>query len=193
MREIEELAVVQSARAAAAANVNGAMNTNTNMNMNSSSNASQASRTSGRSRRSSSGNHHHQQQHNQYTASSSSSSSQVLRRTKITIAAPPGKLGIILANKADGKGTVVSGVRTSSVLVDQISPSDRIVAIDGEDVSRMTVSEITTLMSRKSEYERRLTVLTLPRGNANGGNGNGKPELSLSSRTATTGRLSSPR
>jgi hypothetical protein len=89
--------------------------------------------------------------------------SAAIRRTKITVVAPPGKLGIILANKADSKGTVVSGVRTSSVLVDRISPGDRIVAIDGEDVSRMTVSEITTIMSRKAEYERHLTVLTIPK------------------------------
>ena len=74
--------------------------------------------------------------------------------------APPGKLGIILANKADSKGTVVSGVRTSSVLAEKVSPGDRIVAIDGEDVSLMTVSEITTIMARKSEFERTLTVLT---------------------------------
>jgi C-terminal processing protease CtpA/Prc len=77
--------------------------------------------------------------------------------------APPGKLGIILANKADSKGTVVSGVRTSSVLAEKISPGDRIIAIDGEDVSRMTVSEITTIMARKSEFERSLTVLTTPK------------------------------
>jgi C-terminal processing protease CtpA/Prc len=81
----------------------------------------------------------------------------------VTVVAPPGKLGIILANKADSKGTVVSGVRTSSVLAEKISPGDRIVAIDGEDVSRMTVSEITTIMSRKSDYERTLTILTTPK------------------------------
>lgn len=104
---------------------------------------------------------------NVQTAASSVSSSAIARRTKITVIAPPGKLGIILANKADSKGTVVSGVRTSSVLVDRISPGDRIVAIDGEDVSRMTVSEITTIMSRKAEYERRLTVLTVPKGGNN--------------------------
>ncbi|OEU14771.1 hypothetical protein FRACYDRAFT_241326 [Fragilariopsis cylindrus CCMP1102] len=109
------------------------------------------------------------------TSSSVTSSSSIVRRSKTTIVAPPGKLGIILANKADSKGTVVSGVRTSSVLVDRISPGDRIVAIDGEDVSRMTVSEITTIMSRKAEYERRLTVLTIPKSgissNSEGGGG----------------------
>lgn len=87
-------------------------------------------------------------------------SAAITKRNKITVVAPPGKLGIILANKADSKGTVVSGVRTSSVLAEKISPGDRIIAIDGEDVSRMTVSEITTIMARKSEFERTLTVLT---------------------------------
>jgi C-terminal processing protease CtpA/Prc len=54
-------------------------------------------------------------------------------------------------------------VRTSSALVDKVSPGDRIVAIDGEDVSLMTVSEITSIMARKSDFERTLTVLTSPR------------------------------
>jgi len=86
------------------------------------------------------------------------------RRNRQNIVAPPGKLGIILANKFDTKGTVISGVRSSSVLADQIFPGDRIVAIDGEDVSRMTVSEITTIMARKNEFERVLAVLTTPKG-----------------------------
>ena len=89
--------------------------------------------------------------------------SSVARRSRVTVVAPPGKLGIILANKADARGTVVSGVRTSSALVEKVSPGDRIVAIDGEDVSLMTVSEITTIMARKSDFERTLTVLTSPR------------------------------
>lgn len=85
------------------------------------------------------------------------------RRNRHTVVAPPGKLGIILANKSDVlKGTVVSGVRASSVLADRVFPGDRIVAIDGEDVSRMTVSEITTIMARKTEFERTLTIMTTP-------------------------------
>jgi hypothetical protein len=90
-------------------------------------------------------------------------SSAVSKRSKVIVVAPPGKLGIILANKADSKGTVVSGVRTSSVLAEKISPGDRIIAIDGEDVSLMTVSEITTIMARKSDFERQLTVMTTPK------------------------------
>ena len=86
--------------------------------------------------------------------------SSIARRNKVTVVTPPGKIGIILANKADTKGTVVSGVRTTSVLAEKVSPGDRIISIDGEDVSRMTVSEITTIMARKSEFERTLVVLT---------------------------------
>ena len=97
------------------------------------------------------------------TSSSRRAAAAAARRTRMTIVAPPGKLGIILANKADSRGTVVSGVRTSSVMAEQISPGDRIVAIDGEDVSLMTVSEITTIMTRKADFERTLTVLTTPR------------------------------
>ena len=95
------------------------------------------------------------------------------RRSRITIQAPAGRLGIILANKADARGTVVSGVRSNSALVDRITPGDRIVAIDGEDVSLMTVSEITTIMARKADFERILTVLTTPRHTESTSNTNG--------------------
>eukprot|EP00980_Cylindrotheca_fusiformis_P011809 scaffold2816_cov121-Cylindrotheca_fusiformis.AAC.25 len=105
----------------------------------------------------------HRSTRKSYSSSQRSTGSAASKRSKVTIIAPPGKLGIILANKADSKGTVVSGVRNSSALVDKISPGDRIIGIDGEDVSRMTVSEITVIMSRKADYDRNLTVLTLPK------------------------------
>jgi len=95
--------------------------------------------------------------------SSSRSKNTITKRVKLTVVAPAGKLGIILANKTDAKGTVVSGVRTTSALADRISPGDRIIEIDGEDVSRMTVSEITSIMARKNDFERILTVLTTAR------------------------------
>jgi len=95
--------------------------------------------------------------------SSSRSKNTITKRVKLTVVAPAGKLGIILANKTDAKGTVVSGVRTTSALADRVSPGDRIIEIDGEDVSRMTVSEITSIMARKNDFERILTVLTTAR------------------------------
>ena len=92
--------------------------------------------------------------------SSRKTSSTLPKRSKKSVTAPAGKLGIILANKTDAKGTVVSGVRTTSVLANRITPGDRIIAIDGEDVSTMTVSEITSIMARKNDFERVLTILT---------------------------------
>jgi PDZ domain len=117
------------------------------------------------------------------TPSSSSRRPATARRSRITVHAPPGKLGIILANKADSRGTVVSGVRTTSVLAETITPGDRIVAIDGEDVSLMTVSEITTIMARNADFDRTLTVLTTPRHSdttttSNGINNIGSPRSS---------------
>jgi hypothetical protein len=84
------------------------------------------------------------------------------RQSRISVVAPRGKLGIILVNKAGFQGTVVAGVRSSSVLADTIFSGDRILAIDGENVSLMTVSEIATIMARKSEFERTLSVLPTP-------------------------------
>ncbi len=97
-----------------------------------------------------------------YSSRKSRKNITIPKRTKTVVTAPPGKLGIILANRTDSRGTVVSGVRTTSVLANRISPGDRIVSIDGEDVSRMTVPEITAIMARKSDFERVLTVLKSP-------------------------------
>ena len=85
-----------------------------------------------------------------------------MKAIKKTIIAPAGKLGIILANRTDSKGTVVSGVRTSSSLFDKIAPGDRIITIDGEDVTMMSVSEITSIMARKNDFERELVIISLP-------------------------------
>lgn len=120
--------------------------------------ASRKSRnSSNRKSRSSSKNHRHR---SSSQSSPRNKSHYVSNSSQKTIIAPAGKLGIILANKTDSRGTVVSGVRTSSVLSEKIFPGDRIVAVDGEDVSRMTVSEITSIMARKNDFNRELTVMT---------------------------------
>jgi C-terminal processing protease CtpA/Prc len=61
---------------------------------------------------------------------------------------PPGKLGVILVNRHDGKGTVVSEIRDHSSLKGMlVSPGDKLVAVDGEDVlTGMVVSQNTSLM-----------------------------------------------
>jgi hypothetical protein len=82
------------------------------------------------------------------------------RKKRIVVVVPPGKLGVILANRHDGKGTVISEIRDHSALKGMLSPGDKLVAVDGEDVTFMVVSQITSLMASKAEKERRLTVVT---------------------------------
>jgi hypothetical protein len=80
--------------------------------------------------------------------------------TEKTVMAPPGNLGIIISNLVKSKGTMVSNVRTTSVLLDKVSPGDRIIAIDGEDVSLLTASELSKIMASKKESEKKLTIVT---------------------------------
>ena len=94
------------------------------------------------------------------TPRSKHSSMSTATRTRLEIRAPPGRLGIILANRADGQGTVISALRTSSALVDLILPGDVLAAIDGQDVSKMHVSEVTAIMSSKAQHDKVLTVIT---------------------------------
>lgn len=84
----------------------------------------------------------------------------VSRKKRIVVVVPPGRLGVVLANRNGGKGTIIAEVRKSSVLHGMITRGDRMVAIDGEDVSMMTMGEITAIMMEKSDQRRRLTILT---------------------------------
>ena len=93
---------------------------------------------------------------------------------RLDIRAPPGRLGVIMANRSDDQpGTVVSALRTSSALVGKILPGDVLVAIDGLDVSEMHVSEVTAIMSNKSQQEKILTVVAPPKSEVNNDNEDG--------------------
>ncbi|MGH3055770.1 MAG: PDZ domain-containing protein [Gaiellaceae bacterium] len=87
----------------------------------------------------------------------------ISEQAQLDIVAPAGRLGIILQNQTDSRGTIVSEVRNTSFLYEQIFPGDRIIKIDNEDVSQLSVAEITTIMGRKSHLDRTLTVLTTRR------------------------------
>jgi C-terminal processing protease CtpA/Prc len=76
-----------------------------------------------------------------------------------TVNAPPGKLGITLANRTGSRGTVVSVVDPSGALSEQVSPGDWIIKIDGEDVSQMNKEEIFATIKDKAEFERELVLL----------------------------------
>ncbi|KAL7544658.1 hypothetical protein ACHAWF_008026 [Thalassiosira exigua] len=99
------------------------------------------------------------------------------KESSAIVVAPPGKLGLILANRTDARGTVVSGVRAASALAEQVFPGDCIVAIDDEDVSQMNVEEITAVMACKSEHER---ILVLGDSTADGSRNRGPMEIKSS-------------
>jgi len=63
---------------------------------------------------------------NSVTASSMSSSRKVSSKQKIIVVAPSGKLGVILANRHNGTGTVVSEIRGSSPLRGALFPGDKL-------------------------------------------------------------------
>ena len=73
------------------------------------------------------------------------------------VVAPAVRLGIKL--QISSRGTVVSGVRTSSVLAGSVRLGDRIVKVDGEDVSRMNATEVLAILKRKADSTRVLSFL----------------------------------
>jgi type IV secretory pathway protease TraF len=84
------------------------------------------------------------------------------KKTSVVVV-PPGKLGIILASRRGGIGTFIAEVKNSSSLKGAVLPGDRLVAIDGVDVSAMVVAQVTSIMMEKSSKERQLTVLSSTR------------------------------
>lgn len=92
--------------------------------------------------------------------SSTSLKTRINSKKRVVVVAPPGKLGVILANRKDGSGTVISEVRPTSALNGSLLPGDKLVAVDGQDVTGMVVSDITRIMKKHADQERRLTVIT---------------------------------
>lgn len=104
---------------------------------------------------------------------------------RVVVVVPPGRLGVVLADRHDGRGTMVREVRPTSALAGMISPGDKLrksgtfssapaqmsdccshqvlvcaVAIDGEDVRNMYMNQVTSLIAAKIGQQRRLTILT---------------------------------
>ncbi len=73
-------------------------------------------------------------------------------------AAPPGKLGVVIDTTK--MGPVVYQVKDGSPLQGAIFPGDRIIAVDDIDTRGMTASNITKIMARKADLERKIKVLS---------------------------------
>jgi hypothetical protein len=68
----------------------------------------------------------------------------------IEIYAPAGKLGVVLDTPGDGPPTVHE-LRPNSVLKDELKVGDRVIAIDDEDVRRLSANKVSKIISRKME------------------------------------------
>ena len=97
---------------------------------------------------------------------------------KIAVAAPPGKLGLLISNRSSnnnddnnknnkgeqGKllGTFVYGLRPNSPLLHKLCPGDIIVGIDNENVSQMDLDEVMDLLGVKCHQEERIIHIWNP-------------------------------
>ena len=82
------------------------------------------------------------------------------RPSPVRVVAPPGKLGILLANRAGRRGpSHVSAVRGGSVLAGRVRVGDVLTHVDGADVTGMSSREITGVVGRRRDEERVLTFL----------------------------------
>ncbi|KAL7572759.1 hypothetical protein ACA910_009023 [Epithemia clementina (nom. ined.)] len=72
--------------------------------------------------------------------------------------APAGKLGVVIDTPDNGP-PVVHAVKDSSVLLDQLQVGDKLLKVDGDDVTTMTAVKVSRLISQRSHNEvRRLTL-----------------------------------
>lgn len=71
------------------------------------------------------------------------------------IYAPAGKLGVILDTPGGEGPPVVHEIRPNSVLEDELKVGDRVIAIDDEDVRKMSANKVSKLISRKMDNSTR--------------------------------------
>ena len=83
-------------------------------------------------------------------AQGTASSEHQIREELIEIYAPAGKLGVVLDTPGDGPPTVHE-LRPNSVLKNELKVGDRVIAIDDEDVRRLSANKVSKIISRKME------------------------------------------
>jgi hypothetical protein len=86
------------------------------------------------------------------------------------VLAPAGVLGLILETNEDGVPTI-NNIKPASILADQVEIGDRLMSVDGVDVSIMLASDVSRLIAFKKEAQVRKFVFTRPRKGASGFDG----------------------
>jgi len=73
------------------------------------------------------------------------------------VSAPPGPLGIIIDTTPEGP--MIHSLKPTSQLLGLVNPGDLIVGLDGVDTRNMTAATFTRLMAKRSQGERKITLL----------------------------------
>lgn len=78
------------------------------------------------------------------------------------IAAPQGKLGVILEEDSDDGVPVVHSIKEESPLVGKVLRGDRLCSIDGEDCTGKTPHEVAKLLKYKENEPTRILTFSRP-------------------------------
>lgn len=76
---------------------------------------------------------------------------------RIEIRAPAGKLGMVIDTPGGGV-PVVHAIKDDSPLNPEVKVGDRLVAVDGDDVTYMTALQVSKLIALKSDQDERIMV-----------------------------------
>lgn len=74
---------------------------------------------------------------------------------KLEIIAPAGKLGVVVDSPPEGGSAYVSDIKEESPLRGEINLGDRIISVDGEDVSKLKAIHVSMLLGSKSRNPKR--------------------------------------
>jgi len=83
----------------------------------------------------------------------------------IKIIAPPGKLGVVVDTPPSGGCAYVCEIKNTCPIRNEIQLEDRIIAVDRDDVQKMSAVDVSKLLAKRSRNEeRKITVLRRVKG-----------------------------
>jgi len=94
-----------------------------------------------------------------YSTLSARTSKSHRNRKRVLVVVPPGRLGVILEDHHNGRGTIVTSIKSESPCAGILKPGDRLVAVDEVAVLHMTCSQITSLIAARADRERRFSIM----------------------------------
>lgn len=110
------------------------------------------------------GSHHDTASRDYFSTDDGSLEAQYVADEQVEVIAPSGVLGLILETNEDGI-PIVNNVKASSVLTGQVHVGDRLLSVDGQDVTVMLASDVSKLIAfKKHKPERRLLFARSTRG-----------------------------